>query len=73
MKLKIEVSRTKDLDNIIIEKLRKKGSLRTQQGDNFHGSITNEESSSIEEPRGLRKKLRHGAKLRLSSSTTSVG
>uniref|UniRef100_M1DLP9 CCHC-type domain-containing protein n=1 Tax=Solanum tuberosum TaxID=4113 RepID=M1DLP9_SOLTU len=61
-----------------VGKLRKRGSLRTQQGDNSHGSITDEKSSSIEEPKGLRKKLlrsspRHGAKLRLSSSATSVG
>ncbi|KAH0639090.1 hypothetical protein KY285_035676 [Solanum tuberosum] len=65
-------------DSTIVGKLRKKGSLRTQQGDNSHGSITDEESSSFEEPRVLRKMLlrsspRHGAKLRLSSSTASVG
>uniref|UniRef100_M1DLH3 Uncharacterized protein n=1 Tax=Solanum tuberosum TaxID=4113 RepID=M1DLH3_SOLTU len=61
-----------------IGKLRKRGSLSTQQGDNSHGSITYEESSSFEEPRGLQKKLlrsspRNGAKHHLSSSATSVG
>ncbi|KAH0779079.1 hypothetical protein KY290_005506 [Solanum tuberosum] len=64
--------------NTTVGKLRKRGSLSTQQRDNSHGSITDEESSSFEEPRGLRKKLlrsspRQGAKLRLSSSVTSVG
>ncbi|KAH0730992.1 hypothetical protein KY289_002180 [Solanum tuberosum] len=65
------------LDNIIVEKLRERGSLRTQQGDNLHGSTNNEESLSFEEARGVRKKLlrfspRRSSKLRLSSSTTSV-
>ncbi|KAH0695953.1 hypothetical protein KY289_013435 [Solanum tuberosum] len=59
-------------------KLRKRGSFSTQQGDNSHGSITYEESSSFKELRGLQKKLlrsspRHGAKHHLSSSATSVG
>ena len=30
------------LDNIIVEKLRERGSLKTQQGDNSHGSIIDE-------------------------------
>ncbi|KAH0641105.1 hypothetical protein KY285_037691 [Solanum tuberosum] len=66
------------LDNIIIGKLRERGSLKTQQGDNLHGSIDDKESLSFEEARGVRKILlrfspRCGSKLRLSSSTTSVG
>uniref|UniRef100_M1DQW8 DUF4219 domain-containing protein n=1 Tax=Solanum tuberosum TaxID=4113 RepID=M1DQW8_SOLTU len=66
------------LDNITVGKLRERWSLKTQQGDNLHGSIDDEESLSFEEPRGVRKILlrfspRRGSKLRLSSSTTSVG
>ncbi|KAH0642617.1 hypothetical protein KY290_034208 [Solanum tuberosum] len=66
------------LDKIIVEKLRERESLRTQQGDNLHGLTDDEESLSFEEARGVRKKLprflpRCGSKLRLSSSTTSVG
>ena len=66
------------LDNIIVEKLRERGSLRTQQGDNLHGSINGEKSLSFEEGRGVRKKIlrfspSRSSKLRLSSSTTSVG
>ena len=30
------------LDNIIVNKLRERGSLRTQQGDNLHGSTDSE-------------------------------
>ena len=33
------------LDNIIVEKLRERGSLKTQQGDNSHGSIIDEKFS----------------------------
>uniref|UniRef100_M1BZN7 Blight resistance protein SH20 n=1 Tax=Solanum tuberosum TaxID=4113 RepID=M1BZN7_SOLTU len=65
------------LDNIIIGNLRERGSLKTQQGDNLHESIDDEESLSFEKARGVRKKLlrfspRRGSKLRLISSTTSV-
>uniref|UniRef100_M1DWY1 Uncharacterized protein n=1 Tax=Solanum tuberosum TaxID=4113 RepID=M1DWY1_SOLTU len=57
------------LDNIIVEKLRERGSLRTQQGDNLHGSTDGEKSLSFEEGRGVRKKMlrvspRCGSKLR---------
>ena len=62
----------------MVEKLRERGSLRTEHGDNLHGSTNSEKSLSFEEGRGVRKKMlrfspRHGSKLYLSSSTTSVG
>ena len=66
------------LDNIIVEKLRERGSLRTQQGDNLHGSTDSEIFLSFEEERGVQKKMlrfspKRVSKLHLSSSTTSVG
>ncbi|WMV15303.1 hypothetical protein MTR67_008688 [Solanum verrucosum] len=36
------------LDNIIVEKLRERGSLRTQQGDNLYRSTDDEEFLSFE-------------------------
>ncbi|KAH0708312.1 hypothetical protein KY284_009739 [Solanum tuberosum] len=65
-------------DSTTAGKLRERGSLGTQRRDNSHGSFDNEKSLSFDEARGVRKKLlrsspRRGLKLRLSSSTTSVG
>ena len=66
------------LDNIIVEKLRERWSLRTQKGDNLHRSTDGEDSLSFEERSGAQKKIfrfspSRSSKLRLSSSTTSVG
>ncbi|KAH0705080.1 hypothetical protein KY289_010156 [Solanum tuberosum] len=65
-------------DSTTAGKLRERGSLGTQRRDNSHGSFDNGKSLSFDEARGVRKKLlrsspRRGSKLRLSSSTTSVG
>jgi len=66
------------LDDIIVEKLSKMGSVRTQRGDNLHGSADAEKYLLFEEGRGVRKKMlrflpRRGSKFRLNSSITSVG
>ncbi|KAH0708313.1 hypothetical protein KY284_009740 [Solanum tuberosum] len=66
------------LDSTTAGKLRERGSLGTQRRDNSHGSFDNGKSLSFDEARRVRKKLlrsspRRGSKLRLSSSTTSVG
>uniref|UniRef100_M1C9B9 CCHC-type domain-containing protein n=1 Tax=Solanum tuberosum TaxID=4113 RepID=M1C9B9_SOLTU len=65
-------------NSTIAGKLRERGSLGTQRRDDSHGSFDNGKSLSFDEARGVRKKLlrsspRRGSKLRLSSSTTSVG
>ncbi|KAH0775852.1 hypothetical protein KY290_007263 [Solanum tuberosum] len=65
-------------DSTTAGKLRERGSLGTQRRDNSDGSFDNRKSLSFDESRGVRKKLlrsspRRGSKLRLSSSTTSVG
>ncbi|KAH0680455.1 hypothetical protein KY284_021540 [Solanum tuberosum] len=60
------------------EKLRERGSSKTQQGDNLHGPFDNGKSLSFEEAKGVQKKIlrfspRRNSKLYLSSSMTSVG
>ena len=76
----VETSQKNDsvsLDNIIVEKLRKMSSLRTQKGDKIHGSTIGENSLRFEDGRGFQKELlgfspRLDSKLRSGSSTTSV-
>uniref|UniRef100_M1DYH8 Uncharacterized protein n=1 Tax=Solanum tuberosum TaxID=4113 RepID=M1DYH8_SOLTU len=65
-------------DSTTAGKLRERRSLGTQRRDNSHGSFNNGKSLSFDEARGVPKKFlrsspRRGSKLRLSSSTTSMG
>ena len=66
------------LDNIVVEKLRERGSSWNQQGDNLHGSFDKGKSLSFESTRGVWKKLSRFSpwccsKLLLRSSMTMSG
>ena len=66
------------LDNEVADDFRERESSRSQHHKTQQGQINDRKSSSLEEERGVGKKLlrvspRHGSKLRLSSSAMSLG